>query len=330
MKRFCVECGKEIIKGTYCKECQPVEFEYHEVSGAYCMVCRKLLFRNKWSLPASLDDGLMRMAVSSVKAKARALEFEGPTPEALTKVGKELEFTVPVAVEDAEADIPVKLLITTCPKCSKLGTKYFEAILQIRPLSHEVLNFALNELEKQKDKGIYMNKKEETAHGINLYLTNQTYAKVLARKIADQFGGNVSKNEKLFSRNRQTSKDVFRLSILVQLPLFTTNDVIVFEGAHYQISSMKKTLSVINLETGQKTSLPFTDTYTNKYQIVPSVIAHVTRMQPSLEVLHPETFQSVGVRNESLFLKRRAKPLNDGEKIRVAFDDSGGGWALLN
>lgn len=326
MKRFCVECGKEIAKGTHCKECRGVEFSYSDISLHACIKCGRMLFRNKWFLPSSLEEGMAKAVSESMRKRTEVLEFETNPDDA--KPGKEIVVQVPVIVEGAEAEIPAKILFTTCPACSKQGTQYFEAILRIRPFRKEVVSFVLNDIEKQKSKGVFLNKKEDEDDGINLYLTNQTYAKVIARKLKEQFGAVVSLDEKLFSHNKQTSRDVFRLSVHIQLPRFSKDDAIFFNGNHFQVNSVKGKLSVTNLETGGKTSLPFKEDYKKAYLQLPSSKAQVYTVKPMLEVAEPESGQAVTVANAEILLKHVQAEIKPGDEIKVAFHD-GSAWALL-
>jgi NMD protein affecting ribosome stability and mRNA decay len=192
-----------------------------------------------------------------------------------------------------------------------------------------VISFVKRDIEKQKSKGIFLNNEEETSSGVNLYITNQTYAKVIARKVKEQFGAKVSFNETLFSMSKQTSRDIFRLTVLIELPNLSKTDMIVVNERCYQVTSVSKSISVIDLETGQKTALPRSDSIKEKQIVVPSVLAEVTLVNPRLEVLHPENFSSIPIENANRITSISNSTPKIGDKIRVAFDHDGRVWAFL-
>jgi NMD protein affecting ribosome stability and mRNA decay len=326
MKRFCPVCGKDVVRGTLCKTCARPEFTYAPIEPKYCIRCNRLLFKNKWNAPKTLAEGLAKIAQECIRAKVKILDISTP---AIPGPGAALPFEIPVYHEGSEFAIPALLHTTICERCSKQGTKYYEAIIQIRPARPDAVAFLERELKKQEAKGIYINKQEQVGEGVDFFITNQTYAKVLARKITDQFGGSFRNYEKLFSRSSETSKDIFRLAVLVELPSYSVTDMIVYDLRHYQVSSVKKTLSVIDLRTGSKTSLPFEASYKKKYVALPSVIAQVTMVHPHVAVLDPQTFESTRLENAQLILDRREKPFSIGEKIRVAFDGASRAWGFL-
>ena len=326
MKRFCPSCGTEIIRGTLCRECSTPEFSYAPITPRFCVRCTRVFFKGKWAEFPNVEDGVSKAAVASIRAKVKILDFDVPEVKG---PGMMLSFDIPVSYDGGECLIPVKLETTICERCSKQGTKYFEAVIQLRPARDDALTFLRNELRKQEKKGIFTNNETKVAQGIDFEITDQTYAKVLARKLKEQFGARVSKNEKLFSRSSQTSKDIFRLAVKIELPSFTNADMITFGHNHFQVSSVKKTLSVINLQTGQKTSLPIEDSFKTKYEVVQKCTAEITRIRPHLEVLHPETFESVPLENQDVFLKTQNSPPKDGDKIEVAFDTHGHAWGFL-
>ena len=57
-------------------------------------------------------------------------------------------------------------------------------------------------------------------------ITTNMETERIALELQREFGGEVKVNTKLFSRNKQTSKDIFRLNALVKLPDFESGDVL--------------------------------------------------------------------------------------------------------
>lgn len=329
MRRFCPTCGKEIVRGTLCRACAKPAFAYAPIAPKFCVRCSRVFSVGKWSDASTLEDGIAKAAKNAIRATVTILEFNAPEVKG---PGQNLRFEIPVYHGGGEFLIPATLETTICERCRTQGTKYFEAVLQIRPAREDVLEFVRAEIHKQEHKGVFNNKETEVEDGLDIEITNQTYAKVLAKKVTDHFGGTMKKNEKLFSRSRKTSRDIFRLAVKIELPLFSKGDMLVHAGKHYQITSTGKTLSLMDLETGQKTSLPWNDSHRNKYVRFESILVDITRIRPRLEILNPETFDSVPVENERTLLRKREesdKPIIDGEKLHVAFDADARVWGLL-
>ena len=106
---------------------------------------------------------------------------------------------------------------TLCKKCGKFGTEYFEGILQLRNPDKEVIKFIRNQVKKQFDKGIFINKEVNTKNGIDFYLTSKRFLRTLGNKLNKQFKGELKISPQLFSRNKQTSKDIYRINVLFRL-----------------------------------------------------------------------------------------------------------------
>src|SRR3989344_3659133 len=96
-------------------------------------------------------------------------------------------------------------------------SKYYEAILQIRPATDDVMQFILGYLESRKDCQISNTAGLKT--GIDLYLTSQRVALALGKKMKEHFKGSTLKiSRSIHHRDRFTSKDVYQVTVLFRLP----------------------------------------------------------------------------------------------------------------
>ena len=146
---------------------------------------------------------------------------------------------------------------------------------------------------------------------VDYSLTDQTYAKVLAEKLHKTFGATIKKNAQLFSINWQTAKNVYRLNVLVEIPVYKTGDVIKEEDTLYKIVSLGARIAVKNLKTEKKTSLP----HDNEYQVLKSVAVQVIKKYPEVEVLDPQTYYQARLMNPP-------KTLEINQKIKAVIDGS--------
>jgi len=93
--------------------------------------------------------------------------------------------------------------------------QYYEAIIQLRPKSEEIIKFIENQISKRKD--VFISKIVEKKFGIDFYITSQRFARSLGKKIKDNFMGELKITRSLHTRNRQTSRDVYRGTVLFRV-----------------------------------------------------------------------------------------------------------------
>lgn len=95
-------------------------------------------------------------------------------------------------------------------------SNYYEAILQLRPADGDILSFVDEFLSNRKDCKISQVKELKT--GVDLYLTSQRAARALGTKLKRRFKkGKLVTSRALHHQDRQTSKIVYRVTILFRL-----------------------------------------------------------------------------------------------------------------
>lgn len=91
---------------------------------------------------------------------------------------------------------------------------YYEAILQLRPTDKRLIEFTLQQI-KNSDCNIV--KEEKLKTGINLYLSSKSFAVTLTKRLKKKFNGTIKVTKTLHTRDRQTSKNVYRITICFRL-----------------------------------------------------------------------------------------------------------------
>jgi NMD protein affecting ribosome stability and mRNA decay len=264
-----------------------------------------------------VNTAINKTVLDDIKAKVKIKKLSKDLKEKIDsyKAGIKDDLNIEVVHKTQTFDIPAKLEVTLCPKCSKKGTQFFDSTIQLRNCTEEVLAFARNEVAKQQKKGIFITKEvpieKYSIKDIDMYLTNQTYAKTLADKIRKNFGGTIKKNAKHFSLNWQTTKTLYRLNILLQLPSYKKNDVIKDENHLYRVISLGAKIHVTDLKTNHKTSLPNKESY----DVLHPVLFQVIKRYPEYEVLDPNTYYQARLMNPS-------KKLEINQKVKVVIDGS--------
>ena len=191
---------------------------------------------------------------------------------------------------------------------------YFEAILQLRNPGGDVDDLIHYVLEKVKDKSqenVFISKKKKVTNGFDLYLSSNRFAVETGRELYRAFGGEFKVSRKLFSQHKLTSKVLYRITALFRMAPFKVGDVILFEGNPLKVTGISKTVDVQNIETGKHLELAYKGILRSFERLVP-VNAIVSKIRPHLEVIHPETFQSVPV----LPITRNSRFV-PGEKTKV-------------
>lgn len=92
---------------------------------------------------------------------------------------------------------------------------YYEAILQIRPSDKKVIDFVLEEIAKKNN--VFITRKIEKKFGIDFYITSYRFAAAIGRNLKKRFNGDLVISKQLYSVNRQTSKFVYRVTVLFRL-----------------------------------------------------------------------------------------------------------------
>ena len=110
-----------------------------------------------------------------------------------------------------------------------------------------------------------------------------------------------------FSRDKQRSKNIYRTTILIRFPKFRIGDVVKIKNKIIHIEKIGKIIFGINLINDKKSSSEYLG---EEFDILPVYETTVSKVYPNIEIIHPETFQSVSVKNR--------RKLAIDEKIKVA------------
>ena len=311
--RFCPRCGKKNIKGDYCGACtlivNPFPREWKRLEMTFCSRCRSALIKNIWSPTKDIEATIRKEFTKRLKL--------GPDVD-VTPILDDLK-TGPGVTQQIEVEvkaprhglyaIPMTVAFTICTKCSKVGTQYFEGILQLRTegeLREEVIEATRNEIAKYAERGVHCTKQGHVRGGMDFLLTSQKHVQAIGRRLHEQFGGILKINSQLFSRSRETSRDLFRVNVLLELPTFMKGDVVDVDGRLVKVTKAGKKLIGDDLIYGKGVTLDYRRSCT---EVVEPRKTTVSKAYPRVEVLDPETYQPVPVENPG-----KQKP---GDKVRV-------------
>jgi len=215
---FCVKCGKKGIKGSLCADCareeNPVLKEFKEMTIEVCRICSAYPMQNRWNNARSVKDAVETAAKAGIKkpCKIRAV-FPKPIEDLKKERGKK-HIQLEISFPGEKYDIPADLIFTECPRCAKQRSTYFEAILQLRNPKPEIIDFIERRIEHKKESGIFLTDMKEVRNGIDFYITSKKYAMHLGRLLQKKFFGIYKASPQLFTRDKNTQKDVYRVNVL--------------------------------------------------------------------------------------------------------------------
>lgn len=92
---------------------------------------------------------------------------------------------------------------------------YFEAIIQLRPFDKVVYDYIIKAIENKK--GVSIAKKVEKNFGIDIYITSNRFAVNLGKDLKKRFNGELKISKALYGTDRQTSKLLYRVTILFRV-----------------------------------------------------------------------------------------------------------------
>jgi len=136
-----------------------------------------------------------------------------------------------------------------------INKDYFEGILQLRNPTEELIRFVEN--KTKKDRKALITKRLKVKGGYDFYFSSQRYLRSLGNKIKSSFAGELKTSRKLFTRKRQTSKDVYRVNVLFRMSGLEKGQKITYKGEQIKIMKLGKKILAKSVKTGKKLLLNY-------------------------------------------------------------------------
>lgn len=124
---------------------------------------------------------------------------------------------------------------------------YFEAILQLRHVSAEVIEYAEKWLEKH---GLQVVHLLQVTNGWDYYLTDNKQAVILGRALEQQFPGHLEVTATLHTQKKE--KRLYRLTILFRGMGFKRGDSVRYQGEEYVVKGIGKDILLASVASGKK------------------------------------------------------------------------------
>ncbi len=296
---FCPGCGKK--SNGICKDCRPrKEISVKDITIKTCSMCQRFFYKGIWN-NGKLETGIKKIIVNSIKDKIDEVNFTIPE----LKNGFKEEMEIEIISGDDIFVIPSTIESTYCDNCKRQG-KYYEGVLQLRNASEEIISYVKRYLREY-----HVNISDEVTqeNGMDLQLSDKKRLQNLGNELHRKFGGILKVNAQIYTRDRQTSKDKYRIHLYYEGPKFRQGDVIRFENKLVLLTKVSKVVSGVDLKTGNNATVNLK----GDFEVLKPLKSRISKLFPSIEVLDPETFQSMPVRNK--------KDVELDEKVKIVIDN---------
>ncbi|MEM4245176.1 MAG: NMD3-related protein [Candidatus Nanoarchaeia archaeon] len=91
----------------------------------------------------------------------------------------------------------------------------WEGVIQVRPKNKQVITFIRNQVGKRNDAKI--SRELFFKYGADIYITSQKVTRDIGRKLKNCFDGQLIVTKKIYGRDRQKSKSLYRATVLFRL-----------------------------------------------------------------------------------------------------------------
>jgi len=230
---FCPKCGKKGIKGTFCDECAEGELglAFKDIIVKKCVDCNRFMIRHVWQEFGDAREGIIKAAYVKIKnPKKIGLVVVPVFKELKDKPGAKDDIVLEVEAEGQQFSIPATVEYTYCPYCAKAGSQYFEGTLQLREATQELIDFVRADIAAHAKDGVHIESEKGKGKSLDFKLTSTKYMRQLGKRLKARFNGELTETVKLFTRNKQTSKEVYRTNVLFRLRPYKVGDVVESRG----------------------------------------------------------------------------------------------------
>jgi len=137
---------------------------------------------------------------------------------------------------------------------AKIHDKYYEATLQLRDISQEVVDFVEDEIARTK---LYVAKVVELKNGIDYLLSDNGLTRALGKTLQQKFGGDLKVTASLFSQ--RDGKDIYRVTVLFREASYRKGDSVEYQGDSYEVKLMGKDILLQAVKDGKKVHIKYKD-----------------------------------------------------------------------
>lgn len=136
-----------------------------------------------------------------------------------------------------------------------INQQYYEGILQLRNPDKNVIEFIKNQIAKKKE--VFISKILKVRNGYDFYISSKRYLRTLGYKLKRQFGGELKISSRLYSTDRQTSKELHRVNVLYRCCSIKKGSIVEVRGEKIKIMALGHRIQGKRLADGKKVYVDF-------------------------------------------------------------------------
>ena len=126
---------------------------------------------------------------------------------------------------------------------------YFEAVIQLRNVEQNVVDFVSLEADEHH---IQVSKVKWFKHGVDLFVSDRKFARNTGKGLQQQFGGMLKTSARIFTRDRFSGKEVYRVTVLFKQFPYHKGEQFIFKGETYTVLSVANDVYVEDKENKKK------------------------------------------------------------------------------
>ncbi|OYV07761.1 MAG: nonsense-mediated mRNA decay protein 3 [Methanosaeta sp. ASP1-2] len=297
-----------------------------------CSLCGSRQVKSRWLLP---DNCCVEELAHQAAIDALCLHKELAEPQIeldLRKVGA-TRYLAKINIDGSfrgqsiieQCEIPVRIKLMACDRCSRMAGKYFQSTVQLR--GNTVRSMTEREIEECKktaqdmaDSGYhggdhlsFIQEMKEVKGGLDIILGSTQLGRRMARAFVERFGGKLLETAKLVGK--KDSRNVYRSTLLVRFPRLKRGDIISFRGSLFSVAGFDgKATLISSLREKRRSSMNEEDSET--VAILGNITDARTAMVISkdddvLEIMDPETYRA------AFAARPRDLQVEPGEDVKV-------------
>lgn len=320
---LCPKCTLEVTKLASCPDVVEV---------VICSVCSSRQIKGRWQLP---DSSTVEDLAYQAAEEAICLHEELADPHIeidLRKIGA-TRYQADIDIQgifrgqsaSEHCEIPIRIKMVACERCSRMAGKYFESTVQLRAnAARSMTQKEIDECKKiaqdMADSGYrggdnlsFIQEIKEVKGGLDIILGSTQLGRRMARAIMERYGGKLLETAKLVGK--KDSRDLYRSTLLVRFPKLKRGDIVSYRGSLYSVAGfVGKTTLISSLREGRRCSMSEESSETvevlgNKSDAKAAMV--ISEDEDVLEIMDPDTYQT------ALAARPRDLPVKPGEEVMV-------------
>ena len=335
MQAICHRCGLPTDEGL-CRQCTLEKTTLvscpDQVEVVICSVCGARQAKARWLLP---DSRSVEEQAHQAAIDALCLHKELAEPQIeldLRKVGA-TRYLAKININGSfrgqsiseQCEIPVRIKLMACDRCSRMAGKYFQSTVQLR--GNTVRSMTQREIEEGKktaqdmaDSGYhggdhlsFIQEMKEVKGGLDIILGSTQLGRRMARAFVERFGGRLLETAKLVGK--KDSRNVYRSTLLIRFPRLKRGDIVSFRGSLFSVAGFDgKATLISSLQDGRRSSMNEENSEAvpilgNRADALAATV--ISKDDDVLEIMDPETYRT------AFAARPRDLQVEPGEEVKV-------------